>query len=88
MGNNEIWITLRTMDIIDKLSELKGVGIAFQGEIYGPGIQKNRLKMSKLDWRFFNIINPETNERYAFEDWDSILKKYNLSDVVKVSQST
>ena len=39
--------------------------------------------MSKLDWRFFNIINPETNERYAFEDWDSILKKYNLSDVIK-----
>lgn len=82
-GNNEIWTTLRNMGIIDKLSEIKGIGIAFQGEIYGPGIQKNRLKMSKLDWRFFNIINPETNERYAFEDWDSILKKYNLADVIK-----
>jgi RNA ligase (TIGR02306 family) len=36
---------------------LKDAGCALQGEIVGPGIQKNRLGLKEVDVRFFNLYD-------------------------------
>lgn len=44
--------------------KLKGqVGYVFQGELCGPGIQKNRLNLKELHWYIFNVYD-RTEHRY------------------------
>lgn len=81
-GESSIWDFFRKKGIIEAFDNLENVDIAFQGEIYGPGIQSNRLKVKETCFNFFNIVNPKTNERYNFKDWDNILIKTNLKGIL------
>jgi RNA ligase (TIGR02306 family) len=51
----------REFDIKKGLTEL-GRNIAIRGEVVGPGINGNRLKLPKLDFRVFNIWNIDTQQ--------------------------
>lgn len=60
--NNSYWKTARELQVEEKLhqtADLLGItgGIAIQGELVGPGIQKNRLGLPKLDIYVFNIFD-------------------------------
>ena len=43
--------------LLRKISLTTGVSLAIQGEIVGPGIQKNRLNLKEKDLYLFNIYN-------------------------------
>lgn len=50
----------RTLDLPTKLAriqELFGFQPAIQGELIGPGIQKNKYGLQKVDLRIFNMLN-------------------------------
>lgn len=79
---NVAWSTLERIGVLKVLEE-SPTDIGFQGELYGPGIQKNRLRMKDTDWRFFNIVNPSTGEYYSFKDWDSILETVDPGRVLR-----
>lgn len=36
---------------------LRSLGVALQGEIVGPGIQKNRMGLAEIDFYVFNVVN-------------------------------
>jgi RNA ligase (TIGR02306 family) len=54
--NNTYWKIIRENRIIEKLLTLNR-NLAFQGEICGMGIQKNRLKLSDLKFYLFDIYD-------------------------------
>ena len=65
-----------------KLAELlKDTGYALQGEVVGPGIQKNRLKLDAIDVRFFNLYDI-ANRRYLPQvELETFCAKLNLPTV-------
>jgi len=52
-GNNVYWEMAKKYDLENKLPE----GIAIQGEICGPGIQKNRLSLKEKDLFVFDVFD-------------------------------
>jgi len=50
------------MNIADVLKDIN-LNIAIQGELAGPGIQKNRLKLNELQFFIFNVFDIN-NQRY------------------------
>lgn len=55
-------------DLKRKLKELKR-NIAIQGEIVGPGINQNRMKLSALEFHVFDMFDIDTQE---FLDYDAL----------------
>ena len=53
--NNMFWKMTRKYDLLDKLKNLGD--FAIQGEVAGPGIQKNRLKLHDMELFVFNIYD-------------------------------
>lgn len=59
---NSFWQVARNKRIIDALEALfkaSGAQLAFQGELVGPGVQKNKEKLPELDFYLFNIYDIE-----------------------------
>lgn len=61
--NNLHWKMARKLDIENKLKSLKIDNIAIQGELCGPGIQGNPLKLNEPHIYFFNVFDI-TNYKY------------------------
>jgi RNA ligase (TIGR02306 family) len=67
--DNTIWQIAKKYNIEKKLKDYylsTGVMYAIQGEICGPGIQKNRLNLSEHELFIFNIIDVETGEKMDY----------------------
>lgn len=67
---NTIWKIADKYNIERKLKDwylATGEMLAIQGEIVGPGIQKNKLNLPDHDFYFFNIVDVETNQRKCKE---------------------
>jgi RNA ligase (TIGR02306 family) len=69
---NAFWATARKEDIEDKMRIAGMNNFAIQGELIGPGIQGNIYKLSKPEFRVFDMYNIQTgaylvpHERRAF----------------------
>ena len=55
-GDNTIWKLAKKYDLAAKLAAL-AKNIAIQGEVLGPGIQKNRLCLKEHDFACFNVYD-------------------------------
>lgn len=79
---NSFWVITNELDLRKILSEY-GRNIAIQGELAGPGIQKNRLKLDSLRFFIFNVWDIDQHrymtpyERFIFLNKD--LKIYDKS---------
>lgn len=62
---NTFWKTVRSLGIEEKLRAL-GKNICLQGEMVGPGIQKNKYKFSDINIFFFNVF---LIDEYRFMDF-------------------
>lgn len=82
---NSFWrVALR-----DKLPELllfmseNGYDTAFQGELIGPGIQKNKEKLTDLEFRLFNMFDIKLNKYLSCEERielvDRVYEKFSLT---------
>lgn len=68
---SQVWKYFKTKGIIDEVTKFLETeqldGIFFQGEFYGESIQGNPLGIKGQEYRYFNIGNPDTGERWSFE---------------------
>lgn len=80
-GESILWQMFRKKGIVDVLKNCEDIFI--QGETFGPKIQKNRLNVKSLDFRFFNLGNPHTGDYYDYVDWNEILNRTGLNNVVQ-----
>lgn len=75
----QIFNNLGVLNVFDNLTE----DIFIQGELYGEGIQGNKLKIKGKDYRIFNIGNPKTGACYNYKDWNNILNRIDPLRVLK-----
>lgn len=55
--------------------------IAVQGEFCGPGIQKNRLHLSKFEWYPFNLLDIDSGEYLDFEELEAVAEHLGIGTV-------
>mgnify|MGYP001612609914 CR=1 FL=1 len=55
--------------------------IAIQGELVGPGIQKNRLGLDSHDWLVFDVYDIDNRCYYPFKKQQSIIEKLELKAI-------
>jgi RNA ligase (TIGR02306 family) len=55
--DNTFWQVARRDDIESKMRTVVGTDFAIQGELIGPGIQGNIYKLSKPEFRVFDVYN-------------------------------
>ena len=71
------WAPEQKYGLREKLSAL-GKNIAIQGELCGPGIQKNKLKLKDYKWYIFDIVDLDTLEYYSYPDLQAFCGRLNL----------
>lgn len=87
--DNTLWQIAIKHDIERKLKEYHiatGNMLAIQGEICGPGIQKNRLNLSDHELFVFNVYNVETKEKLSFDSMSIVDTYFALPRVPLLEQ--
>ena len=81
--NSAYWKAVEMYDLEERMSlmmnELGVKWLAIQGEVAGPGIQKNPLKLKDIDFFIFNIITPEG--RFGNKEMVELCYRYGLTTV-------
>lgn len=87
-SDNYMWKVAIALDLENKLSKISTVlaanymhNIAIQGEIYGEGIQGNKLKIKGQQFAAFNIFNIDTQTFLDFDEFESVCKEYSIPTV-------
>jgi RNA ligase (TIGR02306 family) len=86
-GDNIYWKIEKELHIIDKLKKIQETtfngykNFAIQGEIAGPGIQKNRLKLETCNLFVFNVYCIDTGRHLAYHDFRKFCEEVDLDTV-------
>lgn len=75
-NNENVYITIAKK--YDIMNTLKDKNIAIQGEICGPGIQKNHLGLKELEIFIFNVWDIDEKRYYNYFEFLSFCKKIKL----------
>jgi RNA ligase (TIGR02306 family) len=79
-ADNTFWKVARKYDLPNKLKAL-GKNIAIQGEVCGPGIQKNRLELKDHELYIFNVYNIDKGEYLDMKDFVTIARGLDVPTV-------
>jgi len=80
--SNSFWKIAKTHDIENALrSAFPNTDIAIQGELCGPGIQKNKIRLTQPKLSVFNLFDIRTQSYFGYEDLTKFTSDYNLSMV-------
>ncbi len=64
---NGFWRMARKYDIEAKLKEyFPDQDVCLQGEVMGPGVNGNQLRLTEMDFRFFNLYNINNRQSYGY----------------------
>ncbi len=63
-GFNEFWNIAKKYDLANRMP----MNFVIQGELVGPGIQKNRLSLKENDLFVFNVFNLNTKKYMEYDD--------------------
>lgn len=83
-GDSVFWQVGVKYGLADKLRKFYldyGIYLSIQGEIAGPGIQKNRLKLSDHELFVFNVYDNKAGRFYDFHDMLDVCQELNLQTV-------
>jgi len=64
-----------------------GTNIAFQGELIGPGIKKNKYNLEKLEVRLFNVFDIDTYTYFNKEELEEFAKRIGVEVCPVVNKS-
>ena len=83
---NSFWKVARKLDLEHKLSAL-GFNVAIQGELLGPGVQKNKYKMTDIDLYVFNIFNIDQHRYLNYDEYTKIAEFLELKTVPIIGEA-
>jgi RNA ligase (TIGR02306 family) len=72
----KFWIAANKHNLKDKLIDYPW--LAIQAELYGSGIQKNKLGIEGVDIAIFNMVDKRTRQRLGFKQMDFIAQTLGL----------
>lgn len=78
---NAYWKLARELDLENKLKSLGGGEWCLQGELIGPGVQKNKLGLDKLHFAVFNVYNIATGEYLPAPEFVRVVNGLGLMTV-------
>ena len=81
--DNAFWKTADKYELKRKLKEY-GRPLAIQGEMFGPGIQDNKLKRATVDLNVFNIYDLVTKQFLDRDDFNKVVADLGLTPVPTV----
>ena len=61
------WTPVYKYGLKEKLAKY-GKNIVLTGEICGPGIQRNKLRLAEIEWYVFDVKDGESNRYMAYDD--------------------
>ena len=85
--DNHFVKTINKLGILDRLKEL-GKNIAIQGELMGPGIQGNELKLTEHDFYVFDIFDIDKQEYLRPYDRMIVMSYFHKVKTVPVIEKT
>jgi len=74
------WLPVYKYGLKEKFANL-GKNIVLTGEICGPGIQKNRLRLASTEWYVFDVKDCESNKYMAYDDAAKFCAELGLQTV-------
>ncbi len=80
--SNVFWQVARKYNLQEKLKAF-GVDVVIQGEVCGPGIQGNPMKLTELTFFAFQLKDLSTNK---WLHWDSFVDFCNRNDIPHVNE--
>lgn len=83
-SDNMFWNCAKSYGLPEKLIE-HNLNIAIQGELCGHGIQKNRLRLMKLKFYVFDIVDLSTNKYVGYHDLCKYVELLGL-DLVPIEE--
>lgn len=78
---NAFWKVARELNLEDKLRSLDGSEWCLQGELVGPGVQKNKYGLGELHFFVFNVYNIATSQYVDFAEFMKIILQLGLEHV-------
>ena len=78
---NTFWKVAKLYQLEEKLSLEAYSHLAIQGEVCGPGIQKNRLNLKEHDLFVFSIFDTITGQYLGWEDFIRTVQALRLKNV-------
>lgn len=78
--NNSLWKIAIDLKLEEKLREVKG-NYAIQGEIYGEGIQGNKLKLKGQHFAAFNIFNIDESRYLDYQSFIDFCHRFGIPTV-------
>lgn len=75
--DNTFWKMARKWNIEARLREAGG-SVAIQGELIGPGIQKNKYKLDDHEVRFFNVFDIDSQRHLGVSEMSELLASMGL----------
>ncbi len=82
-GNSDFYNLVNERGFREKIEKFKAkeglASLTIQGELCGPGIQQNRLKLQKTEWYVFTVM--ENGERVGLERMLEVCKELELTTV-------
>jgi len=76
-GDNVYWNMVQKYDLENNINE----GFAIQGEIVGPGIQKNRMGLKEVDFLVFDVFDIKQGKRLDYNGLTEVCEKLKLKMV-------
>jgi len=76
-GTAPVWPVADRLRLADRLPP----GFAVQGEICGPGIQKNRLGLAAVELFAFNVYDARAGRYLAFADFVAFCREHGVATV-------
>jgi RNA ligase (TIGR02306 family) len=88
--SHNFWVLSKKYNIEKGLRDFweKGHRLALQGEVVGPGIQKNPLGLSSHDLFVFNVVDIVDNRKLFLEDAQSVVERLGLNFVPIVDKGS
>ncbi|MDR2466763.1 MAG: hypothetical protein LBD35_05160 [Prevotellaceae bacterium] len=74
------WIPVYKYGLKEKLAQY-GKNIVLTGEICGPGIQKNRLRLSEVKWYVFDVKDWDAGKYFGYDEAVEICASLNIQTV-------
>lgn len=78
---NKYWEVIKKLQVFESLNSNHIDNIALQGELLGPGIQKNKYQLKDYIVRWFNAYSIESQKYYSMTHFFNLLDMLNLESV-------
>jgi len=74
------WLPVYKYGLKEKFAKL-GKNLVLTGEICGPGIQKNRLRLTQIEWYVFDVKDTDANRYLPYDDACALCAQLGLQTV-------